>query len=258
MDPHDAAPPPPPTAPAPGWPPTAVAVEVVEPLPATRHDAPAAESEHGHRGVALLLAATAIVAAIVAAASSSLSSSAGDTWQSALRTEAKRSAAAMKDIQTLYQTEVPQVLAVLSARAQEAQLRAAAASATGAAQQALATEADAQKAVADTLAGSVDLAGEAYALPDGSVNLSARLTDIRGKDPALVALDPDAIMAEGDVLAARATSITFALWPLAFAALFGAMAEPFRRQRRLLLALGTVSFAVGVVVAAAAGMGVLG
>jgi hypothetical protein len=214
-----------------------------------------ADDEGGHRGIAVLLAATAIAVAIVAAVSSGLSSQAGDAWQSAVRQDAKRAAAATVDIQLLYQTEVPQAVAVLSARLQEARLREAATSATGAVAAALATEADAQQGVADAIAGSVALvADDRYLLPGGGRHLSERLADLRAETPDVVAIDPDATMAEGDAIAARASSLTFALWPLALAATLGALAEPFRRRRRLLLALGTACLGAGVLVAVAAGV----
>jgi hypothetical protein len=215
---------------------------------------PAVEDESSHRGIALLLAATAIAAAIVAAVSSSLGSSAGDAWQSALRLDAKRAAAATSDIQLIYQTEVPQAVAVLGARLQEARLREAAAAATGQVAAALTTEADAQKGVADTIGAGVSLAGDAYLLPGGGRNISQRLADLRAETPDLVAVDPEAAQAEGDALAAQATTMTFALWPFALSALLGALAEPFGRQRRLLLALGTASFGIGVLVALASGV----
>jgi hypothetical protein len=235
---------PPPAAQA--WAPRTVSVEVVEP-PATapRHT----DDGGGHRGVAILLAVTAIAAAIVAALSSGLASQAGDAWQSALRTETKRSAAAVTDIGSVYQTEIPQAVAVVSARLQEARLREAAAGAVGQVAAALTVEADAQKGIAEAVSGMVPLASDAtYALPGGGLNLSQRLADVRSTNADLVALDPDAIQAQGDAFAAQATSLTLALWPFAFAALFGVMAEPFRRRRRLLLGLGTASFVLGIVI----------
>jgi hypothetical protein len=241
--------PPPPAPGAPGAIPPASSPDAPAPPP------PAADDEGGHRGIALLLAATAIAAAIVAAVSSSLASQAADAWQQAMRLDVKRAAVAVSDIQLIYQAEIPQAVAVLSARLQEERLREAAATATGPVAVALTTEADAQKSVADTIGASVPLASEdAYRLPDGAINLSQRLADRRMETPDLVAIDPDAVQAHGDALAARASSMTFALWPLAFAAMLGALAEPFRRQRRLLVALGTASFGIGVLVALLAGV----
>lgn len=221
-------------------------------MPAERVPGAASGDESSHRGIALLLAAAAIAAALVAAISSSLASEAGDAWQSALRQDAKRAAAATSDIQLIYQAEVPQAVAVLGARLQESRLREAAAIATGPVAAALSTEADAQRGVAEAIGGSVPLvADDTYLLPGGARNLSQRLADRRAEMPDLVAIDPEAALAEGDALAAQASSMTFALWPLAVAALLGALAEPFRRQRRVLLALGTASLGLGVLVALA-------
>ena len=59
-----------------------------------------ASHDRGYGGVAVLLAIAAVVAAIIGASASMISGSASDSWQSALRTEVKRSAAAMNDVQT--------------------------------------------------------------------------------------------------------------------------------------------------------------
>ncbi len=64
----------------------------------------------------------AIVAAIVGARATALSSDAGDAWQSALRTEGKRSAGALHEISYLYQVEVPPVFTIIGGRLQEAEL----------------------------------------------------------------------------------------------------------------------------------------
>ena len=66
-----------------------------------------ASHDRGYGGVAVLLAIAAVVAAIIGARASMISSVANDSWQSALRTEVKRSAAAMNDVQTLYQSDLP-------------------------------------------------------------------------------------------------------------------------------------------------------
>ena len=42
--------------------------------------------------------------------------------------------------------------------------------------------------------------------------------------------------------------MTLALLPLGFAALFGAMAQPFWRARRLLLGLGTLALGTGAAI----------
>lgn len=257
---------PPPAAPPAGWTPPAApghpapppAPPPVSPNPAFAVDdqAPPATTQRGHddggshKGVAILLAAAAIVAAVVGARSTGIASDATDTWQSALRMDIKRSAAALEDIRYLYQSEVPQAVLVMSTRLQEAELRSAAAATTGSSVLALTLEADAQAGLLTAVGGTNDLTGKSrYALDGGGVNLALRLADIRGENPDLVALDPDTIQATGDALAAKASSMTIALLPLGFAALFGAVAQPFNRRRRLLLALGTTALAIGIVIA---------
>ena len=204
----------------------------------------------GHRGVAVLLGMAAILAAIVGVRATGLSSDASDGWQSAVRTEVKRSAGALSDIRYLYQSEVPPVVTILATRLREAELRAAAAKATGAAADALTNEADVAAGVLAAISPAYELGTHpAYALPGGGVNLGLRLADLRGQNPDLVALDPDAIQAAGDALGAKAAAMTLPLLPIGVSALFGALAGPFARRRRLLLALGTASLALGALAA---------
>jgi len=208
--------------------------------------------DEGHRGVAVLLGMAAILAAIVGVRATGLASDASDTWQSALRTEVKRSAAALNDIGYLYQTEVPPVVTILGTRMQEAELRAAAATETGPVADTLTREADVQASVLTAISSSYELATDpAYALPGGGVNLGLRLADLRNQTPALLALDPDTIQAAGDALGAKAASMTLPLLPIGVAALFAALAQPFAGRRRLLLAIGAAALAVGALGAVA-------
>ncbi len=203
-----------------------------------------------HRGVALLLAATATVAALVSAIATGTASDAGDAWQSALRTDVQRSAAANVALSSLYQGEVPTAVEAIGLRIQEAQLRTAAGTATGATTTVLTEEADTRAGVLQALGTSVDLTKPDYALPGGGVDLGKRLAAIRAQDPDMVALDPDTIQATGDALAIKAFLLNLALVPLALAALFGALAEPFHEHRRAFLTVGTIALVTGILVAA--------
>ncbi|MEI7745193.1 MAG: hypothetical protein WCK58_15765 [Chloroflexota bacterium] len=217
--------------------------------PAPERRAPA-DDGGGHRGVAVLLALTAILAAVIGARSTALANSASDDWQSALRTEVKRSTAAISDIHLLYQAEIPAAVNVLSFRLQETEARSAAAAATGSDAIILGEEADTAKSVLSAVEPSVELAKPEYALPGGGVDIGKRLATLRAEDPKLVALDPDAIQAEGDALGAKASWMTLGLLPLGLAALFGALAQPFGGSRRLLLGMGGMSLAGGALIAA--------
>jgi hypothetical protein len=211
-----------------------------------------AHRAEGHRGVAVLLGLAAILAAIVGVRATSLSSDASDAWQSALRTEVKRSAAALEDIRYLYQTEVPPVVTILGTRIQEAELRSAATKETGAVADTLTREADVKAGVLGAISSSYELATHpAYALPGGGVNLGLRLSDLRNQAPELVALDPDTLQAAGDALGAKAGAMTLPLLPIGLAALLAALAQPFAGRRRLLLGLGAVALALGALAAAA-------
>ena len=148
------------------------------------HDGDNAHRDESHRGVAVLLGLAAILAAVVGVRATVLSSDASDTWQSALRTEVKRSAGALEDIRYLYQSEVPPVVTILGTRLQEAELRAAAATETGAVADTLTREADVQANVLTAIAPAYELATHpAYALPGGGVNLGLRLSDVRNENP---------------------------------------------------------------------------
>lgn len=111
-------------------------------------------------------------------------------------------------------------------------------------------EAEVEKGVVTAIEGSAPLVTDpAYALPGGGVDLGQRLAHQRAENADLVSLDPDAIAAEGDHLATKGSSMTIALLPLGFAALFGAMAQPFWRRRRLLLGMATGAMGTGVAIA---------
>jgi len=205
-----------------------------------------------HRGVAILLGAAAIVAAITGALATGLSSDASDAWQSALRTEVKRSAAALEDVRYLYQVELPPVITVLGARAQRDTLKAAAAASSGYTAQALTIASGAQANLASAIEPSYTLSTDpAYALPGGGVNLARRLADLRAQNPDLVALDPDAIERSGDALATKARLMSLALVPLGLTALLGTLAQAFLRRRGLLLAAGSITLGIGAVAALA-------
>lgn len=202
-----------------------------------------------HRGVAILLGAAAIAAAIVAALAVGLASDASDAWNSAVRLEVKRSAGALQDVRYLYQSEFPMALSVMGARAQAAAYGAAA-SANPEQASALRIAGNAQTTVADTIAPSVALTkGDTYALPGGGVDLGRRLADLRNEYPDLLALDPDAMEAQGDAAAAKAHRLLLALLPLGACALLGTLAQAFRRARTPLLAVGSVLLGAGVIVA---------
>lgn len=208
--------------------------------------------ERGHAGVAILLTAAAVVAAFIGFRAASISSSATEAWQSALRTEVKRSAGAMEDVRFLYQSELPIAVRIAEARIVQEQLLAAAQSESGATRQTLLLEASVQGQIITALSTSSDLATKPdYALPTGGFDLAKRLADLRAQNPALVALDPDALQADGDKLAHKAEVTAMTLLPTSVAAFLGVLAQAFRRRRLALLRLGVVVLAVGAAAALA-------
>ncbi len=139
----------------------------------------------GSRAVAALLAAAAviaaiiaaraaIIAAIIAARAAFLGSDASGMWQTALRTEVKRSAGASEVAGYLYQTELPTVVAIAEARIRQHELETAAAGATGTAQQALFIEASVAASRIEAFEPTSDLASDvAYALRSGGFDLGS-------------------------------------------------------------------------------------
>jgi hypothetical protein len=213
---------------------------------------PEPEVKHGHGGVATLLTVAAIVAAIIGFRAAVISSSASNDWQSALRTEVKRSAAAMEDVRQLYVTELPMAVRILEARTAQAELLAAAQQQSGAARTALVMEASVQSQIITALSPSSDLATNAnLSGGSGGFDLAKALAALRSQSPDLVALNPDRLQASGDELAHKAQLMTLALIPTSFAALLGVLAQPLMRRRTLLLRLGTVVLAGGAVMALA-------
>ncbi|MGD0862498.1 MAG: hypothetical protein ABSA21_07010 [Candidatus Limnocylindrales bacterium] len=209
-----------------------------------------ASHERGSGGVAILLAIAAVVAAIIGARASMVSNDANDSWQSALRTEVKRSAAAMADVQTLYESELPVAIEALQAKVLAEEMSSAQAGQSPAAQQALAVEASVQSQLVTALSAGLELAqNSSYALPSGGYDLGKRLADIRARNPDLVALNPDGIEAAGDRLAQKAVLLTYALVPTSLCALLGVLAQPLRRDRGWLLSSGFAALLVGVVMA---------
>lgn len=203
-------------------------------------------------GPAALLATAAVVAAVLFGYSSFVSAGASDSWQQALRTEIKRSAAIAEDVRFVYAGEAPLAFAGASLRvlAEENRLRAddpaASATRTG-----LNIEAQTNDLLFETYAAGTPILAEEYELEGGAYDLGRRLADIRAENQDLVDLDPDGLQAAGDHLSRKATtSIALAsLAPVAF--LFGSLAQVFRRRRPLLLWFGWVVLGMTVLAAIA-------
>lgn len=212
----------------------------------------------GSGAVALVLAAAAVAAAIVGTFASMISNDAADSWQSALRTEIKRSAAALNDVSYLYLFEFPGAVRVVFARLATDALSAAAVGQGNEVAQALETEAAVQEQIVGLLSASMPLTEtSAYLLPSGGFDLGRRLADIRvggPEGPELMALDPDGLVAAGDRLAAKASLLTFALIPISLAALLGILAQPLRRRRARLLFGGLAALAGGSLMALIVGV----
>lgn len=210
-----------------------------------------ADDDPGTRWVAVLLAAAAAVAAILALRVTYLSDEAGGAWQSAVRTELQRAAVLLMEVRQVYGTEgeeafeitVHEVLAErMEARAQTAPAE-------------IAQTLEAEKRVHDDLVEQVkpftELTADEYELPGGGYDLVARLVDYREALPDVLALDPDAFMQQGDRASGHARGVVSAGVPVAVAVVAGSLAMPYRHRRRLLLIIGWLGIAVGLLIAIA-------
>ena len=203
-------------------------------------------------GPAALLAAAAVVAALLFGYASFVSADASDNWQQALRTEIKRSAAMAEDIRYVYAGEAPLTFAGATVAVLAEEHRALARQVSPASRPRLLAEARTNELLFETYeAGSPILADDQYALDGGAYDLARRLADIRAENPELVALNPDALQAEGDRLSQKATTAIglAAFAPVAF--LLGSLAQVFSRRRVLFLWAGWVVLAITAVAAVA-------
>jgi hypothetical protein len=228
-----APPPPPPWQPTPWAPP---------PPP------PAADRGGGKRALAVLLAVAAVSAAVVGGRVASLAGNASGKWESAVRLEVKRSAAAQETVRYLYEIEVPVAVSILRARLVLAELQALAGTPDGSSQ-AVVIEIAVQRQILAALEPSADLATDTYALDGGGLDLGHRLAVLRSDPGANSNVDPETAQGPGDLAEQKAIRMSFALIPLGFCAFFGAIAHAFASRRREWMAFATASLAIGIAVA---------
>jgi hypothetical protein len=202
-------------------------------------------SRPGSRAIATLLATAAILAALITTRASMLSGQGGDGWQTALRNEVKRSAAVSEDVRFVYQNVLPIAMLIETARIRESAMRDELAAHPESAARLNLEIAALEQVQANLKDASLMSDYKDVALPSGGFDLGKVLAQNRNENPDLVALDPDADTAAGDVAAAKARRISLATIPIAIGVLLGALAEPFVGWRRRLLWLATVFVAIG-------------
>jgi hypothetical protein len=201
----------------------------------------------GSRAIAALLAIAAIFAALITTRASMLSGQASDGWQTALRNEVKRSAAVSEDVRFVYQNVLPIAMVIETARVREEAMKQELVSHPEAAAR-LNLEIASLEQVQQNLKDSSLLSDYTdVALPSGGVDLGKILAQTRNGTPDLVAIDPDAETAAGDVAASKARRISLATIPIAVGVLLAALAEPFVAWRRRLVWVATVLVAIGAV-----------
>jgi hypothetical protein len=202
--------------------------------------------------VAVLLACAAVVAAVLTARAAFVAGEATGAWQTAVRDEVRRSSLAVLAIDAVYGSEgrIAFHVATEQARAEEARARAS----QQPAELATALEAEAQvhDGVIEALLPSSEIASDArYALDGGGFDLLLRLADERATDPDALGIDPEATVAEGDASSDHAVRLTAVTIVVAFAFLFGALAQAMRRRRTAFLVLGWAALGASVVLAVA-------
>ena len=212
------------------------------------------DSDTSDRGVALLIAVAAVVVAFITLVAVRVSGDASSSWQSALRQEVARGAAAVEDIRYVYGVEAPAAFQVAIGEVQAEEYRVAAGSSAA---PEIRSRLEARAQVLDMAVGvikpSIEMATQAYALSSGGYDTLKRLSE-QLADPERVPRDPDGAMATGDEAAARSVRLVNSIVAVAFAFLFGALAQAFRRPRRVLLACGWVALGGGLAVALAGGL----
>jgi len=206
---------------------------------------PSRHLERGKRAVALLLALAAIAAALVTARAALLIGDASGAWQSALRLEVKRSALALEDIRFVYGSEAVLTfgIAIAEVRAEEQRARA-----SGDPELAAILEAEAQvyEGALEGLRLASEIASDPrYALSGGGYDLQLRIADARLRAPDTLAIDPDATMESGNRASERGVRMISSAVVVAFALLFGALAQSLKRRRMLLLVLGWAALLAG-------------
>ncbi len=199
-----------------------------------------AESESEDRAVAILLTLAAVVGILLGGRASLVRSSATDGWQQALREEIKAAAGRVEDVRYVYTSEAPVAFQVDEARVRAEEARRAAARSTGTTRRVLLVEAKTLSLYAKNLGEGIQkgLADSRYRTSKGGFDAARRLADQRRRFPDLLRIDPNRAEHRGDRLSRHAALDMAATVPAAVAFLLGALAEAFRRRRRLLLIAG--------------------
>ena len=213
----------------------------------------ASKADGGHGAVAILLALSAVVGVALGGRASLVSSNATDAWQLALREEIKRAAGEVEDVRYVYNSEAPIAFNYRAVRLRAQEARKAARTASPTAKATLELEAKALDLYAKNLGESIQkgLADPRYTTPHGGFDAAKRLAYQRGRNPDLVAIDPERAQRSGDRASRQSILEMAATIPAGIAFLLGAIAEAFARPRRWVLIAG---FAL---VAAAATVGVV-
>jgi len=205
------------------------------------------EPEGTDTWVAILLAAAAVVAAGLGGRAALLSDRGSDTYTASIRQHAKQAAATVENIRYVYDDEAGLVLRATAAEVRADELREEARGARGLVRTALVEEARAQEQVAELISGASLAATAEYRLDDGGYDLAARLADVAGENPDLLAVDPDAPEEEAFELTGHAALAISATVPVSLAFMFGALSQAFRSRRRLFLYAGSAFLVAGLI-----------
>jgi hypothetical protein len=209
--------------------------------------------EKGSRAVALLLAIAAVFAAIVTARASLIASDATSYWQDAVAVEQRRGALLLEEVRYTYGVEGEMAFRIATDQVIAEELRAIGPLQSPDVAARVDREAQVHEQVVQLVGPTQDLISDpAYRLPDGGYDLQLRLAHQRAGDKA-EANDPAADFEAGDAAAERSDRLLVVTVIIGGAFLLGALAQPLRRRRRLLLSLGWVCLGVSVVAALVAG-----
>ena len=203
------------------------------------------------RGVAILLAGAALVAAVIGGRVAFRSFTATSLWQQSVREETKRAAAYVETLRYVYTSEQPLAFALAGARFRSEELAKVLPTLSGTDRSAVELEQVLQDYLSSgQLAEASPLFNDPKYRTDRGFDITRRLADQLNENPDLLAIDPERTRAAGNKASTHAIRLMATTIVVAFAFMFGTLAQGFPRRRQAFLTVGTVLLALGTASAA--------
>jgi hypothetical protein len=203
------------------------------------------------RGVAILLAGAALVAAVIGGRVAFRSFTATSLWQQSVREETKRAAAYVETLRYVYTSEEPLAFALSEARFRSEELAKIAPTLSGRDRSAVELEQALQEYLSSgQLADASPLFNDPKYRTEGGFDIARRLADQLNENPELLKIDPERTRAAGNKASSHAIRLMATTIIVAFAFMFGTLAQGFPRRRQAFLSIGTVLLVIGTASAA--------